>query len=123
MIIRPIRCAPGGRGFLVTLGILSMTASGCSVHYYDEASKAHHMWGVGHQVVQVRNMPELNKTSVITGSNVFGLYLGNDPSGFFLGAGWDSRRHMSVADNGGVEIKHTGSNDVLNWNVTPLPEK
>lgn len=86
------------------MGILSSLASGCAVHYYDKATGIEHLWGVGHMKMAVHPSNE-GACAFVKGTQTLGLGLGLGQTDYYLTAGWDSQRYVTVANNSSVRFE------------------
>jgi hypothetical protein len=73
-------------------------ASGCAVHYFDEKTGTDHIWGFGHMKLKV-NAPRDNLTSVVKGTQTFGVGVGAGNDHYGVVAGWENRRQIVVMTN------------------------
>lgn len=108
----------------------ALLASGCAVHYYDKDSGTEHLWGFGHMRMKAEPSSDTVRT-IVNGTQLFGLHIGAGQEEYYLGAGWDNRRKITVADNASVSLEwpnssffnvRVGSEPPFLTNYSPTPK-
>ena len=89
---------------VIPMVIFSSFSTGCAVHYYDKATGTEHLWGFGHFKMAVHPSDE-GVTAVIKGTQTLGLGLGLGREDYYLTAGWNNQRFVTVANNASVRLE------------------
>lgn len=78
--------------------LLSSTGvTGCAVHYYDAATGAEHIWGIGHMVMRAP-VPAEGHRALVRGTSVLGLAVGKLGGEHYLTLGWERRHRLEMFD-------------------------
>jgi len=94
-------------------------ATGCAMHYYDKSSGTEHLWGFVH--IRMKAEPSTNAVrAVVKGTQLLGLNIGAGREDYYLSAGWDNRRKITVMDNSSVSLEWP-NNSFFNVRVGTLP--
>jgi hypothetical protein len=95
--------------------LLNSLASGCAVHYYDKATGTENIWGFGHLKMAVHPSDE-GVCAVVRGTQTLGVGLGLGQTDYYLTAGWENQRYVTVANNSSVRFEWPTA-DFLNVRV------
>ena len=83
---------------------MSGVTAGCALHYYDRKTGTENLWGVGHLKMAVRPSDE-GLSAVVKGTQTIGLGLGLGHTDYYLIAGWNDQRSITVASNASVRLE------------------
>ena len=108
------------RKLQILLAIFFM--GGCAVHYYDPATKAEHIYGLGHMVMKAQQNQE-NQIAVVNGESMLGFSLGTLREGPYLGAGWAAHRSIQVIDSNSDFLLIWPNADWFNFRIGNTPNE
>jgi hypothetical protein len=77
--------------------LLSLTASGCAIHYFDAESGTEHIWGVGH-IAMKPAAPRAGLKAVGQRTDVVGISVGRLQEGMHFEVGWVGHQRIEIVD-------------------------
>ena len=102
--MNPFQNNSGWIELLTSCGGLLLLVSGCAMHYFDSKTGTEHIWGFGH--MRMKAEPSTNTVrTVVKGTQLLGLNIGAGREEYYLSAGWDNRRNITVMDNTSVSLE------------------
>jgi hypothetical protein len=81
----------------LVLMLISLTGSGCALHYFDAETGTEHIWGIGHMAMKPSASREGLK-AVGRRTDVVGISIGKLQEDIHLEVGWGSRQRIDIVD-------------------------
>ena len=89
---------------LIVYSTITLSLTGCAIHYYDKDSQAEHLWGFGH--IKMKAAPSADDVvrALITSSQTIGIdvLVGEEVSG--IGLGYAKRERIRVLEDSSVAL-------------------